>query len=60
MDDTEKQAAVERLLNIVKVWRTSMETFPPEIQAQKTSMVVLRGPDIDAIELAARYLVENR
>jgi hypothetical protein len=53
--------AAERLGAIVKVWELQISSYPTaEVQAAQTTIVVLRGPDIEAMKLALEALVRDR
>lgn len=52
----DRPEAIERLSNIVKVWTMAIAGYPPEVAAAQTTMMVMRGPDIEAIKLALAAL----
>lgn len=53
--------AAERLGAIVKVWELQISSYPAaEVQADQTTVVVLRGLDIDAMKLALEALARDR
>jgi len=54
-----KLEAVERLSTIVKVWELQISNYPAEVQAAQTTLVVLRGPDIEAMKAACEALTRD-
>lgn len=52
---TRDEASVT-LLNIVRAWTAQIASYPPEVQAAQTTLVVLRQPDIEAMKIAISEL----
>lgn len=55
----DKKAAIDRVQGIIKAWVDSLASYPPEVAAAKTTLVVLREPDIQAMQTLCTLLREK-
>jgi hypothetical protein len=46
-----RDEADERVRQIVRAWLVQVQSYPPEVQAAQTTLVVLREPDIAAMRI---------
>jgi hypothetical protein len=53
-----REEASDILANIVRAWTTQIASYPPEVQAAQTTLVVLRQHDIEAMRVAIADLTK--